>query len=390
METALEHSRAYDVDDLDPGVAALLDRKRERIAEAQTYVPLTVVETTRRLVAFFAHERPGAQIDGVARIGGGASKEQFVFTLTEASASARYILRMDPIQTASETDRRREFEALGVYSRAVPAPRAEWLDHDGAQFGQPAAIMGFLDGVTKPTVAAGDGKITGIGTTFSDELRRTLAPQYLEHLATIHNLEYPREELASFSWPTADPHQAARWQLNWWSRVWREDAVQAMPVAAMAERWLRRRIPALTGAPVLIHGDFRNGNFLFDEGSGEITAVLDWEYAHFGDFHEDLGWMLQGLYSDNDGTRELICGLFPRETFIADYERASGRSVDSRTLHWYVVLNAYKCLAITLATSVKAARDGHNHQDALLAWLGPVGYRFATELCDLMERATFA
>ena len=390
MQTTPEQARAYDEDDLDPGVAGLLDRKRRRIAEATTYVPLTVADTTKLLVDYFETERPGARVDGVARIGGGASKEQFAFRLTAGSAQERYILRMDPIQTASETDRRREFEALSVYSRAVPAPRAQWLDHDGARFGQPAAIMGFLDGVTKPTVEDSGPNVTGIGTVFSPELREQLAPQYLQHLATIHNFEYSRPELPSFAWPDGDPYQAARWQLNWWARVWREDAVQAMPIAALAERWLRRRIPALSGDPVLIHGDFRTGNFLFDEQTGEITAVLDWEYAHYGDFHEDLGWMLQALYADNDGTQDLICGLYPRDTFIEEYERLSGRTVDRDTLQWYVVLNAWKCLAITLATSTKAAQDGHNHQDAMLAWLGPVGYHFATDLCELMEQETYA
>jgi aminoglycoside phosphotransferase (APT) family kinase protein len=391
MQTAaLEQSRAYDENDLDPGVAALLDRKQRRISQAQAYVPLTVAETTRRLVGFFAKERPDAHVDAVARIGGGASKEQFAFTLTEGTNSERYILRMDPIQTASETDRRREFEALGVYNRAVPAPRAEWLDHEGVAFGQPAAIMGFLDGVTKPTAANAGPNVTGIGTVFSEELREHLAPQYLQHLATIHNFDYPREELPSFCWPDADPYQAARWQLNWWARVWREDAVQAMPIAALAERWLRRRLPAMTDAPVLIHGDFRTGNFLFDEETGTITAVLDWEYAHYGDFHEDLGWMLQRLYADNDGTQELVCGLYPQDSFVEEYERLSGRTVNRETLHWYIVLNAMKCLAITLATSTKAARDGHNHQDAMLAWLGPVGYHFATDLCDLLEQESYA
>ena len=30
---------------------------------------------------------------------------------------------------------------------------------------------------------------------------------------------------------------------------------------------------------VLIHGDYRTGNYLFDESSGEITALLDWADA---------------------------------------------------------------------------------------------------------------
>ncbi len=58
------------------------------------------------------------------------------------------------------------------------------------------------------------------------------------------------------------------------------------------------------------------------------------------------------------------------------------------TLRWYEMLNAYKSVAITLATSVRAARDGHNHQDVLLSWLGPVGWLFVTDLCEMLEHET--
>ncbi|MGB3698748.1 MAG: phosphotransferase [Gordonia sp. (in: high G+C Gram-positive bacteria)] len=131
-------------------------------------------------------------------------------------------------------------------------------------------------------------------------------------------------------------------------------------------------------------GDYRTGNFLFDEDSGAITAILDWEWAHLGDFHEDLGWMLQELYSTHQDGEDLICGLMPRDELIAAYETASGRTVNPRTLRWYEIYCAYKSYAITLATSVKAARDGANHQDVMLSWMAPVGYRFSTTLCDMI------
>ncbi|MTD12528.1 phosphotransferase [Nakamurella sp. YIM 132087] len=373
--------------DVDPGVHALLDRKRDRVAAGGPYTPLTVEQTTQLLVDYFATVVPGASVSGVGRIGGGASKEQFFFELTDASGNRTgHILRIDPVQTASETDRRREFEALDVYRSVVPAPAPEWLDHEGAHFGQPAVIMGFVPGVTKPTAPSDDLKVTGIGTTFSGSLRESLADQYLGHLAAIHNHPVDTARLPSFEAPTADPWQPARWALNWWSRVWADDAVEAVPIAALTEEWLRRHIPASTAEPVMIHGDFRTGNFLFDESTGRITAVLDWEYVHLGDFHEDLGWMMQQLFRSVEDGEELICGLYPAATFVQRYEQLSGRTVDPETLRWYVVLNAWKCLAITLASSAKAARDAQNHQDALLAWMSPVGYHFATDLCALIEK----
>ncbi len=41
---------------------------------------------------------------------------------------------------------------------------------------------------------------------------------------------------------------------------------------------------------VLVHGDYGPNNVLLDPVTLEITAVLDWEWAHAGDPIEDLAW----------------------------------------------------------------------------------------------------
>jgi aminoglycoside phosphotransferase len=49
-------------------------------------------------------------------------------------------------------------------------------------------------------------------------------------------------------------------------------------------------LPSLPGSgPVLVHGDFGPQNMLFDEWH-QVTAVLDWEFAHRGNAIEDLAW----------------------------------------------------------------------------------------------------
>ncbi|MBK0870345.1 phosphotransferase family protein [Saccharopolyspora sp. HNM0986] len=369
-----------DRDEMDPGVRALLRRKAEKVAAHATYSPIDTADVENLLRDFFADESPRSTVRDVQRMGGGASKEQFLFSLDDAP----YVLRLDPIETAAETDRRREFEVLNTYSTWVPAPRAIWLDESGSRLGQPAMIMNFVAGVTKPTAPATGPNVTGLGTSFPQDLRAKLAPQFVHTLADLHRVDWRELDLPSFHAPAPGTTQAALWQVNWMSRVWRDDHVQDSPVVAVVDRWLRRHLPVCE-SPVMVHGDYRTGNFLFDESTGRITAILDWEWAHLGDHHEDLGWMTQRLYMTHQGGTDLVCGLLERDELIEAYERDSGRKVDRATLRWYEIYNAYKSMAITLATSVKAARDGANHQDALLSWLGPAGYRFATELCAMLE-----
>ena len=77
---------------------------------------------------------------------------------------------------------------------------------------------------------------------------------------------------------------------------------------------------------VLVHGDYGPQNVLLNPATLEITAVLDWEWAHAGDPIEDLAWCewivrmhqvgLLGMFFDAYG------GAIPpwpdRQTFMLD------------------------------------------------------------------------
>lgn len=372
-----------EVTDLEPGIAEVLRRRAARKTN-EPYHARSEAEVGVALRKLLDHVAPDATFEGLARMGGGASKEQFVFDLTGNPATdGRYVLRMEPLQSISESDRRREHELLHAYQGLVPAPVPVWLDADGEYLGQPGAVMRFVGGVTKPT--ASGLTVSGLGTVLGPDLRGPIGDQFLEHLVGIHGLDWRTAELPSFSVPDADPQQAARWQVNWWAQVWREDRVQSVPMVALGERWLRDNLPACTDL-VMVHGDYRTGNYLFDEDSRNITAILDWELAHIGDPHEDLAWAIQRLFGSVENGKWYAGGMYSREEFLSRYEEMSGRTVDPVALHFYEVLAAWECLVIVLGTGPRSALDQHNHQDILLTWLAAVGHIFHTEVCDLIER----
>ena len=64
---------------------------------------------------------------------------------------------------------------------------------------------------------------------------------------------------------------------------------------------------------VLVQGDTGPGNFMFD--AGRLTAITDWELAHWGDLHDDLAWIL---------VRDTLERFPELDARLADYERASG------------------------------------------------------------------
>ncbi|WP_460767492.1 phosphotransferase [Nocardiopsis nanhaiensis] len=142
-------------------------------------------------------------------------------------------------------------------------------------------MYSFVHGVTKPS-ATKDGNVSGLGTGFDPDLRAKLAPQIVEHLASMHNLDVGHLASPAVWVPGTGTTQAARERLNMERSVWELDRGQDHAVMDVAATWMADNLPA-TDRVGIVHGDFRSGNFLFDEATGEITAWLDWELGHVGD-----------------------------------------------------------------------------------------------------------
>lgn len=368
--------------DMEPFIADLLERRVAR-RDRPPYTLISTEEVRSRLERFFQTRLAGSRVTNVARLGGGGSKEQFRFDLENAGEdSGAYVLRMDSFESVVETSREREFEVIHKMRGIVPLPRAAWLDVDGAELGRPSIIMSFECGAIKPNTAP-PANISGIGIAFDADWRARLAPRFIDLLRQVHAMDWRGAAFKTLQAPISDPMQAARWQVEWWARVWRDDKVSSSPIALLTEQWMRDNLPPCHEV-VMVHGDFRSGNYLLDSDTAEITALLDWELSHLGDHHEDLAWILQTATNENG--QRYFSGLLTRDELIFQYERATGRAVDLRTLHFYEVLSAYKCLVIIWATGPRVARLQYSHQDIMLTWMAGIGHKYHSELCRLLER----
>lgn len=321
---------------------------------------------------------------------GGVSKIQMGFTLTwkdpaRGPSRDRLVVRMDPSESMNTTSRPREYELLRAFEGVVPVPRVFWLDPDGRWFPEPALIYSFAEGVTKPKTTA-TGKVSGLGTVFGPRLREILAPQFMRHLAAIHTFDDPSKTFTTLDRPEINSTQSALWQLNRARRVWEEDRGEDYPLMDVAAGWLERNLPTLDRVSV-VHGDFRSGNFLFDEPTGHINAWLDWERAHLGDRHRDLAWTTQltmGHYSE-DGKTYYVCGLIPLDEFYDRYEQATGLTVDPRRLAFYQILNCYQIIVSVVASAYRVVRLGKSHQDVLLARVKGMAPMVAKDLAQLLK-----
>lgn len=353
----------------------LLVRKMERRRnESRDYRPPTLAELTTCLEGFFTSNlaRP-FQLGPPRWLAGGASKLQVMFELswTDDGRERRETLvaRMDPAESTNATSREREAELLTMFAGVIPVPRVFFLDREARWFPEPTLIYSFAEGVTKPT-GTRSGAISGLGTQFGPELRTVLAPQFVEHLALIHARDVDYGSFETLDRPQVGTTEAALWQLNRARRVWDEDRGEDYPLLDVAGNWLERNLPTLDKVSV-VHGDYRSGNFLFDEQSGRITSWLDWERGHLGDRHRDLAWTTQAMfgYPREDGAGYYVCGLIDLNDFYEQYEKASGLAVDPVRMRWYSILNCCQVLVTTLGSAYRIVRLGKNHQPALMVIL---------------------
>jgi aminoglycoside phosphotransferase (APT) family kinase protein len=342
-------------------------------------------EAQRRLERFLRTRVAGEfAVTDVARLSGGGANESYSFVLEIGDRREERVLRIKAPGAICETDVEREFHMLLATRRALPVPEPYWWTTDPDDFGAPALICQKVDGVASPTKNA--PKATGLGVAFGAPLAEKLAPQFVRHLAALHSYDWSTENLGGFDIPRADTTDAVDWRLDFWDRAWEEDALEAHPTVLLTQQWLRERRPFVDHVS-LLHGDYRNGNFLFDEDTTEITAVIDWELCYLGDRHSDLGYaMLPGWGHFTEDGRYLNSGLVEKDRFIADYERHSGLDVDQERLEYYLVLNMYWAVVALVGTGVRNAEAKMTQLDVMYNFISGLGGFFIGELNRVLAK----
>lgn len=378
---------------VEPEIDAVLTRKMHR-RHGPGYVPATLERLVDGMAALItARVGHPVEIADARWLGGGASKLQVLFDLhwrgPDGSAPRKdtLVLRMEPSASVTESSRYREFEVLEAVQGIIPSPKPWWVDGEGAFLPYPALIYGFVTGVAKPSYDS--GKVTGLGQNYGPALRARLSNEFIGMLGSLHRIDVSGlTGMAHFARPKVGSNQAAVWRVNALRRVWEEDRVEEEPVLEVVYRWLIANAPPLDHVSI-VHGDYRSGNFLFDEEAGRITAWLDWEGASLGDRHQDLTYAAMpsfSHYAEDDKTL-LASGMMSADEFYAAYERASGLPVDPVRLTYYGVFNRYLIAVLTIGAAARASRSRGTHQDVLVNFLIGLGRGALGELRDYFMEA---
>jgi aminoglycoside phosphotransferase (APT) family kinase protein len=293
-----------------------------------------------RLTEYLKRKLPNApdlRVLDLKRIPGGSSRETYSFDVEWIEDGERklrpMIGRRDPTGGLLKSERQREFNVVDTMHRAgMKIPEPLFIELDPSVMDRPFFIMHRMNGRT----AAG-----AMAAAEPEALRAKLADAFISEMAQLHQLDWRALGMDWLGTPK-NLTEPARAQTQHWLDLYNQDRMgEAWPIIDAAFAWLKAN-PVVSDRIAICHGDFRSGNFLFDD-SGFIT-MLDWEMTHLGDPLEDLGWSSMRLW----GKDNLAGGLIDREAYYKLYEQKSGASIDRKRLFFYGVLGNAKMAVICL------------------------------------------
>ena len=306
------------------------------------------------------------EITGLTQLRGGAIQENWAvdarFSEGPLAGDQRLVVRTAAwTGVAASLSRLEEFAVLkAAFAAGVTVPEPLFASDDAAAFGRPFFVMRRVNGIAAAHRITRDAALEPAFAGIAERLAR--------ELARIHTIRPPRPDLY-FLAPYAEvgPAQQIAGFLAYLDRH-----PTPRPVLEWGIRWLETHIPS-PAEPVLCHHDFRTGNYMLD--GAELTGILDWEFAGWGDPHEDIAWFCCKGWRFARLDRE-AGGITNRTSFYRAYESASGRCIDPKRVRFWEVLASVRWAVIALQQSDRYMIGGERSLD--LALTG----RRATE-CEL-------
>src|SRR5580658_3830315 len=296
----------------------------------------------QRALAEFLKTASAAEAVEVTRLGllaGGAIQENWGvdanFEGGRLSGVQRLVLRTDaPTGVPSSLGRAEEFHVLkAAFDAGVTVAEPLFACADRSVIGRPFFVM-------RRAAGGAAGRPITLDPALEPE-RPYIAERLGRELARQQTIRPPRTDLAFL--PPYDgplPQIAA-------FRAYLDRHPNPRPVLEWALRWAEKHLPVPL-PPVLCHRDFRTGNYMLD--GARLTAILDWEFAGWGDPDEDIGWFCCKGWRFGRLDRA-AGGIAERAPFYRGYESASGRRLDAARVRFWEVFANIRWAVIALQQS---------------------------------------
>lgn len=289
----------------------------------------------------FKHDLPAGVTDWVEKVGKGsitrlerhvARREAWVVDVTAKDGSVlEGFLRLEreprtrsPWGLAKET---KIIEALGTTD--VPVPK----------------VYGRNDklGTTLFERSPGRADLDKITDTAQ---QRSVMEDFMRIVGRFHNLDLQSLGLDKhMAYVPVTPEEAAMGEVNLILKFYKDFLkTYSDPLLTFGVAFLRNHVPQKMTRVSLLQGDTGPVNFMFD--GPKVSAVIDWEWGHYGHPMEDLGNICVREFWNPSGG---LSGLFKL------YEKESGIPYDRKAVEYYRVHQQIRGMVGIHAITVRAS-----------------------------------
>jgi aminoglycoside phosphotransferase (APT) family kinase protein len=282
----------------------------------------------------------GVEVTASKLLGGGAVQENWRIDVVvgEGPRAGRHawLLRTDGVRRLSvSVDRDAEFAVIAA-AHAAGVPVAEPIVRctDPSIIGRPFLIQQFVTGQSQARQITRHPELASFGDNLARDLGRTLA--------RIHRITPAGGTLPGLPIPMLAPAKVEVSRL----RTALAGASQARPALEYCLAWLDANAPGPRSL-TLAHGDFRTGNYMLQDN--RIAAILDWEFAHWGDPMEDIGWLCARCWrAGNDAATQEAGGVGRRRAFYNGYNELAANKIDEAMIPYWEVMAASKWAVLAI------------------------------------------
>ena len=294
----------------------------------------------------------------VTTLAGGQSNPTYLLT----SGDQQFVLRKQPdgplLKSAHAIDR--EYRVISALQNStVPVPKAiAWCD-DLSLVGTPFYLMSFLDGRVLI-----DQSLPSFSVAEREEVYREMN----RVIAALHQIDPDAVGLSDYG---RREGFIAR-QVDRWSRNLQNSTLSLSDDMRFMMEWLPSHLPQESRS-VLIHGDYRLDNLIFDAHELRVIGVLDWELSTLGDPISDFAYHCMSWHIPHDLWRGIggvdlsKLGIPDETTYRQWYARHSGQDVniDDTTWRFYLGFNLFRMAAILHGIAERAQQGNANAADAI-------------------------
>ena len=206
----------------------------------------------------------------------------------------------------------------------------------------------------------------------SDKLAASLARQF----ALLHSM--PIGDLGNIVDRFVDTGKGQTWlsDVAELEKQWQSLAHAPSMAVSASMAWLRAHVGCVDSVETIVHNDALLHNVLVE--NDEISAILDWEFAHIGHPYEDLGYV-----------RPVVEQMTDWSTFVEAYVSAGGRRPTAEQVDFFTLRSILKLLIQVLyaRSAFETGRTNDpNMAEVGAAFLPRLVDRLATQLNGILRR----